>query len=202
MFSISEIFNRTFFARLQAESVMDQCKSICPEIYLRPRQVSADDHLYFCVRSFAANGLRHILQYAFVDDRGNVVLSAFGATPSPVAVGIVEPPEDLAVEPVDPEALEYLLTRICSGATMVGFGKVLQAGLLPAETVQAAASVECAWRRFLRISRARHLTFDRDQPWNLSDAMTLAGLRAPESEDAVMRALAIRDLWSWMDRVE
>ncbi|MEI9964988.1 MAG: hypothetical protein WDM92_10030 [Caulobacteraceae bacterium] len=84
----------------------------------------------------------------------------------------------------------------------MGFGRVLQTGLLPVEAVQGAMSVDCAWRRFLRVSRARHMAFDRDQPWNLSDALVMAGLPAPDSEDAAMRALAIRDLWRWMDRVE
>jgi hypothetical protein len=36
----------------------------------------------------------------------------------------------------------------------------------------------------------------------LSDALTLAGLPTLESADAALRALAIRDLWTWMDSVD
>jgi hypothetical protein len=74
--------------------------------------------------------------------------------------------------------------------------------LLPDETVHRAASVDCAWRRFLRVSRQRRLTFDRHQPLTLSDALTVAGLPPLDSPDAAMRALAIRDLWMWMDSVD
>src|ERR1700722_12561206 len=42
------------------------------------RQKAASEHLYFSVRSLVAQGGRHILQYGFVDDRGNIVLSVFG----------------------------------------------------------------------------------------------------------------------------
>jgi hypothetical protein len=54
----------------------------------------------------------------------------------------------------------------------------------------------------LRISRQRRLTFDRHQPLTLSDALTAAGLTPLESADAALRALAIRDLWMWMDSVD
>ncbi len=92
--------------------------------------------------------------------------------------------------------------NLCRDSNLVAFGRVLQAGLLPGETVNSAASVDCAWRRFLRISRQRRLTFDRCQPLTLSDALTAAGLPPLESADAAMRALAIRDLWMWMDSVD
>jgi len=166
------------------------------------RQRSADEHIYFSVRSFAANGAQHILQYAFVDDRGNVVLSAFGAGPNPVAVVGREPPDDMAISPLEPEALNPLVERICGGASLVAFGRVLQSGLLPADGLSSARTIDCAWRRYLRITRQRHGAFDRDAPSTLNDALVAAGLTPLETNDAALRALAIRDLWAWMDRVE
>lgn len=167
----------------------------------RPQR-AADDRLYFAVRSVAATGFRHILQYAFVDDRGGVVMSVVAEAPSPLATPPHAPPEPMAVEPMAPEALEYMLGRICNGANIVTFGRVLQTGMLPREALDGAASVDCAWRRYLKLTRHRQPAFNRHEPLNLSDALNTAGLRAPTSEDAVMRALAVRDLWLWMDRTE
>lgn len=167
----------------------------------RHRQRALDDRLYFAVRSFGATGPRHILQYAFADDRGNVVMSAFAETGRPTADGR-DLVEDMLVAPLDREALDRLVGDVCRDSNLVAFGRVLQAGLLPRDTVSSAASVECAWRRFLRISRQRRLTFDRHQALTLSDALTAAGLPPLESADAAMRALAIRDLWMWMDSVD
>jgi hypothetical protein len=167
----------------------------------RIRARSADDHLYFAVRSVAATGAQHLLQYAFADDNGNVVMSLMAEAPRPMPVELHEPAA-MAVEPMAPEALEYMLSCIMDGANLVAFGKVLQAGMLPSGLVQRAASVECAWRRYLSVCRQRRGAFDRHQPVTLSDALLAAGLPAPESEDAAVRALAVRDLWRWMDRVE
>jgi hypothetical protein len=168
----------------------------------KARQKAADDHLYFSARSVSANGFQHVLQYAFVDDRGNVVLSALGAAPSPVPGGPHEPSEPMPVEPLDAGALEYLLSRVCDGANLVTFGRVLQAGMLPPNSVRAADTVDCAWRRFLKLGRRRWAAFDRNEPLNLSDALATAGLKPLDSHDAVMRALAIRELWMWMDGIE
>jgi hypothetical protein len=165
------------------------------------RQRAADDRLYFAVRSFGANGPQHIQQYAFADDRGNVVLSAFSQTESPAAHGH-QPAEEMSVQPLGPETLDDLLGKVCGGANLVGFGRVLQAGLLPDGIVGTAASVDCAWRRFLKISRQRRIPFDRHEPLTLSDALAAAGLGALDSTDAAIRALAIRRLWIWMDEVE
>ncbi|HTI66763.1 MAG TPA: hypothetical protein VL460_04360 [Caulobacteraceae bacterium] len=150
----------------------------------------------------AANGFQHVLQYAFVDDRGNVVLSAYGAAASPVACGPQEPAEPMPVDPLDPGTLEYILSRICNGANLVTFGRVLQVGMLPPASAMGAETVDCAWRRFLKLGRQRQVAFDRHQPLTLSDALASAGLAPVQSEDAVMRALAVRDLWTWMDGVE
>lgn len=198
MFSISSVLGRSHRPAHRLTPPPAQRK---PAHRLR-RQRSADEHIYFSVRSFAANGAHHILQYAFVDDRGNIVLSAFGTGPNPVVIVGREPPDDMAITPLEPEALNPLIERICGGASLVAFGRVLQSGLLPAECLSSARTVDCAWRRYLRISRQRHGAFDRDAPSTLNDALAAAGLAPLETTDAALRALAIRDLWAWMDRVE
>jgi hypothetical protein len=201
MFSVSSMLargrppiSRVDFA---AQRCADQPQAARPP----SRQRAADDRLYFAVRSFGANGRRHILQYAFADDRGNVVLSAFSQSDS-MAAGGHEPAEEMPVPPLGPETLDDLLGRVCAGANLVAFGRVLQAGLLPDGMVSAAASVDCAWRRFLKISRQHRIPFDRHEPLTLSDALAAAGLGSLDSTDAAMRALAIRRLWIWMDEVE
>jgi hypothetical protein len=166
------------------------------------RPSAATDHVYFSVRSLGFSGPSHLLQYAFVDDRGNIVLSTVSALPRPNGPAGCEPPEDLAIEPLEPEALAALLGRVCPGARLVAFGRVLQGSLLPASSARAAYSVDCAWRRFMRLSRQRRMAVDRNAPVTLPDAMAIAGLPPLESGDAGLRALAIRDLWTWMDRVE
>jgi hypothetical protein len=166
-----------------------------------PPHRATDDRLYFAVRSLGFSGPRHILQYAFADDRGNVVMSTLGRSDAPSGAA-PQLGEDLLVEPLDSEALDLLLGRVCDGANMVAFGRVLQAGVLPAPAVQGARSIDCAWRRFLRIARQRSLSFDRCQPLTLDDALATAGLPPLPSADAALRALAIRDLWLWMDRVD
>lgn len=163
------------------------------------RQVSASEHLYFAVRSLGSDGAHHILQYAFVDDRGTVVLSACARSASPVAMLAPPLPEDLAVQPLDPEAFEYLMTRLCGGATLVAYHRVLQGGLLPYEAVAAASSVECAWRRFQQVARRRGIRLSRGEPLALNDCLEKAGLPVPETEDAAVRALSIRALWRWME---
>lgn len=166
------------------------------------RQLSASEHLYFSIRSISADGHSHVLQYAFVDDRGTVVLSAMARSASPVTMIAGQPAEDLSMEPLDPEAFEYLMSRICGGATLVAFHRVLQGGLLPYVAVAGASSVECAWRRFQTVARRRGIRLSRGEPLNLGDCLEKAGLPPLTSEDAAMRALAIRALWRWMDEAE
>lgn len=163
------------------------------------RQLSASEHLHFAVRSIGGDGRGHVLQYAFADDRGNVILTAFARGASPVAMPAAFPPEDLGVEPLDPEAFEYLMSRICGGATLVAYHRVLQGGLLPYSAVSTAASVECAWRRFQQVARRRGVRLSRGEPLTLGDCLEKAGLPPLESEDAAVRALAIRALWRWME---
>lgn len=205
MFSIGQIWNRRP-SQERLDWTLHTCSTPRPTPFpsdrRRPRQASASPHIYFYVRSFAADGRGHVMQYSFVDDRGNVVLSAFAVSPSPVGLSMGQPPEDLAVEPLEQEELDHLIGRVCAGALLVGYGRVLQGGLLPAQAVQAAAGLECAWRRFHRVSRAVGVHLDRSEGLCLEEALVRVGLPAPDSCDAAMRALAIRDLWGWMDQVE
>lgn len=163
------------------------------------RQLSASEHLYFAVRSVGGDSLGHVLQYAFADDRGNVILTAFARSASPVAMLAPLLPEDLGVEPLDPEAFEYLMTRICGGATLVAYHRVLQGGLLPYSAVSTAAGVECAWRRFQQVARRRGVRLSRGETLTLGDCLEKAGLPPLDSEDAAVRALGIRALWRWME---
>lgn len=201
MFSIASrlMGQRPMAARF--ERALQRCADQPQPFQRRHRQRALDDRLYFAVRSFGATGPRHILQYAFADDRGNVVMSSF-AEAGGARRGGRDLAEEMLVAPLDPKALDHLVSNVCRGSNLVAFGRVLQGGLLPGETVSSAASIDCAWRRFLRISRQRRLAFDRHQPLTLSDALTVAGLAPLESPDAAMRALAIRDLWMWMDSVD
>ena len=157
------------------------------------------DHLYFNVRSFGASDQNHTLQFGFVDRDSNVVLSVFARAPSPVGMLDDGVGGELAVEPLGPDALERLLTPLCRGATLVGFHRVLQGGLLPHTTLRAASGVRCAWRRLQDAVIAHDLCPPKDRPLTLNDALELAGLGPLDTEDAAMRALAIRQLWLWLD---
>jgi hypothetical protein len=201
MFSITSALTRQRVPATRLEFATQRCADQPHRARTPGRQRAQDDRLYFSVRSFGFNGPRHILQYAFADDRGNVVLSSFGEVDR---AGSRAPDlaEEMPIEPFDGDTLDYLTTKICGGAHLVAFGRVLQTGLLPAGAVGRAGSVDCAWRRFLRVSRQRRIAFDRHQSLTLGDALELAGLPPLTSPDAAMRALAIRDLWMWMDAVE
>ncbi len=201
MFSVASMLGRARPPGSRIDFAAQRCADQPRAARPPSRQRAADDRLYFAVRSFGANGRQHILQYAFADDRGNVVLSAFSQSESR-GVGGHEPAEEMPVQPLSPGTLNDLLGKVCGGANLVAFGRVLQAGLLPDGMVGAAASVDCAWRRFLKISRQRRIPFDRHEPLTLSDALAAAGLGSLDSNDAAVRALAIRRLWIWMDEVE
>jgi hypothetical protein len=170
-------------------------------LFPKRRQKAASEHLYFDVRSLVGSGGRHFLQYGFADDRGNIVLSVIGEVAVPYCGPEIAPPEDLAAEPMDAEWLRELVRSICRGASLVAFHKVLKSGLLPPGSIDDAYSVECAWRRYVRLAR-RLGRFDRAEPVTLDDALEAAGIGAVGATDAALRALAIRELWAWMDRHE
>jgi len=161
-------------------------------------QKAASEQLYFSVRPVAAGGGRQLLQYGFVDDRGNIVLSVCGHAAAPWQGRDLTPPEDLAAAPMDPDWLAVLIRGVCQGASLVTFHKVLQGGLLPPGALDGAASIECAWRRYVRLARRRG-RFDRSEPVTLDDALETAGLGAVGAPDAALRALGVRELWTWMD---
>jgi hypothetical protein len=162
------------------------------------RQKAASEHLYFSVRPIAAAGGRQLLQYGFADDRGNIALSVCGEAAAPWHGPELTPPEDLAIAPMDPDWLTVLIRGVCQDASLVTFHKVLQGGLLPPSAIDVAASIECAWRRYLRLMR-RQRRFDRSEPVTLDDALETAGLGAIGTPDAALRALGVRELWTWMD---
>ncbi len=159
------------------------------------------DRLYFAIRSLGVQGRDHVLQYAFADDRGNVVMSAFVRSEAPAALLLGCPAEDLAMEPLDPEAFDFIAAKLCGGATLVAYQRVLQGGLLPFGAARSAAGVECAWRRFQQTARTIGLSYSTRDPLTLNDCLSLAGLPVPISDDAALRALAIRSLWRWMEEV-
>ena len=158
-------------------------------------QVSASEHVYFAVRSVAADGRQHVMQYAFVDDRGNVALSAFVRSSSPATLFGGAASEDLSTEPMDEATFAVLAARICRGATLVAFHRVLQSGLLPAAAATGAAGGECAWRRFQTVARRKGIRLSRHEPLALNDCLLKLGMAPLESDDAAVRALAIRRLW-------
>lgn len=164
--------------------------------------LGASDNLYFAIRSLGLQGRDHVLQHAFVDDRGNVVMSALVRSTAPGAILLGPSAGDLAMEPLDQESFEYMARRLCGGARLVAFQRVLQGGLLPHSAVTSATTVDCAWRRFQHTARRLGLAVSARTPLTLNDALALARLPELQSEDAALRALAIRALWRWMDEVD
>lgn len=164
--------------------------------------VSASDHLYFAVRSVCANGRQLVMQYAFADDRGNVVLSAFVRSSSPATMVGGFASEDLAVEPMEEGEFSGLLARLCRGASLVAFHRVLQTGMLPESVLGLVAGSECVWRRFQAVARRKGIRLSRHEPLALNDCLQKLGLAPLETEDAAMRALAIRSLWRTLDSID
>jgi hypothetical protein len=161
----------------------------------RPAIVS---RLFFAVRSLGAGEGGHVLQYAFADEDGRIVLDRTACCPSPVSMLMPDPTFDRRAEPVESEDLEDAMAPLCRGAELVAFHRVLQGGLLPAGAQAAAARIDCAWRRFQAVARRRGLKLDRREPLDLDACLAGAGLAAPY-DDAADRALAVRRLWRWMD---
>ncbi len=137
----------------------------------------------------------HVLQYAFVDSRGEVVMSAYTHAPSPVAL-IGSAPTEVGAEPLSPEAFERMATQICAGARLIGFHKRLQGGLLPERARGAAAGLQCAASSFeKRVGRDE--VGGRGEAPSLAACLAYARLPQPASEDAEAQARAVRDLWRW-----
>jgi hypothetical protein len=137
----------------------------------------------------------HVLQYAFVDSRGEVVMSAYTHAPSPVAL-IGSASAQAGAEPLSPEAFERMAMQICDGARLIGFHKRLQGGLLPECARRAAAGLQCAAQSFERRA-GRGRVGGRGEAPSLVDCLAYAGLPQPAGDDAEAQALAVRDLWRW-----
>jgi hypothetical protein len=65
--------------------------------------------------------------------------------------------------------------------------------------LKAAKAFRCGWRRVQDAVIAHELCPPNERPLTLNDALALAGLPVLDTEDAAMRALAIRQLWLWLD---
>jgi hypothetical protein len=173
-------------------------RSFGDELQRRPPETHPD-HAYLYIRSVAADGERHLMQYAVADDLGAVRLSAFVRTPSPV--GDPTPQARAAVAEgyaLDEDGLAVAL-RVCRGLRISAFGARLCRGLLPAEIAAGLAGMDCARDRFVRLARQRGLVLAPGEPAELNDARRLVGLPPERERDAALRALALRGLCHWMD---
>ncbi|MBS0410090.1 MAG: hypothetical protein JSR86_09255 [Proteobacteria bacterium] len=156
------------------------------------------DHAYLCIRSVAADGQRHLMQYAVADDLGSVLLSAFVRTDSPV--GYPDAAARAAVEAghaLDSQGLAAAM-RLCRGLRLTAFGAGLSRGLLPPEVSAGLAGLDCARERFLKVARRQGLRLAPGEPADLNEARRLVGLPPERSEDAALRALALGGLCRWM----
>lgn len=160
------------------------------------RRVSEYGEIYFAVRSVGVseNGY-HVLQYGFVDSRGEVVMSAHTHAPSPVAL-MGSAPVYAGAEPLPPESFERMAAQVCAGARLIGFGR-MQGGLLPARALDVARDLECAAGAFRR--KAGKSAGGRGEVMDLAACLALAGLAAPASDDVLDQALAVRALWNWAE---
>lgn len=93
--------------------------------------IAGSDRLFFNVRSFGSLGRDHVLQYAFVDDHGNVMLSAFVRAAAPGALLLGAWPGDLATGPLDEARFDDVAAMLCPGATLVAYQRVLQGASAP-----------------------------------------------------------------------
>ena len=165
---------------------------------LRPLQSQAD-RAWLHIRSVAADGERHLLQYALADDFGDVMLSVFVRVDS--AVG--EPTESArsavaAGHALDWAGLEKALV-VCAGMKVTAFGAGLAWGLLPTRAAERLAGLDCARERFIRLARGQRLRLPAGEPAEANDARALVGLPRERNADAALKALALRGLCRWMD---
>ncbi|MGA0599564.1 hypothetical protein ACO2Q3_02550 [Caulobacter sp. KR2-114] len=157
------------------------------------------DQAWLHIRSVAADGRRHLLQYAVADDFGAVMLSAFVRVESPVG----EPTEAACAAVAGAHALDWRglegALSVCEGLRLTAFGAGLARGLLPAPATDRLAGFDCARERFVRLARRERLRLEPGEPAELNDARALVGLPPERNPDAALRALALRDLCRWMD---
>ena len=73
---------------------------------------------------------------------------------------------------------------------------------MPVGAANAASGVECVWRRFQAVARRKGMRLSRHEPLALNDCLQKLGMPVLETDDAAMRALAIRNLWRRLDGIE
>ena len=171
-----------------------------PEQATRRRPPDLDaDRGYLHIRSVAADGAWHLMQYAVVDDSASVLLSAFVRAASPVGEPTQRAREAMAAaHALDAEGLAAAM-RLCRGLRLTAFGAGLNRGLLPPAVAASLAGMDCARERFLEVARHRRLRLAPGDPMDANEARRLVGLPPERSEDAALRALALRGLCRWMD---
>jgi hypothetical protein len=157
------------------------------------------DRGYLHIRSVAADGVWHLMQYAVVDDAANVLLSAFVRAASPV--GLPTPAAQAAMaaaHALDADGLAAAM-RMCRGLRLSAFGAGLSRGLLPPAVAASLGGLDCARERFVKVARRQGLRLAPGDPADANDARRLVGLPPERSEDAALRALALRGLCHWME---
>jgi hypothetical protein len=173
-------------------------RPLADEARRRPREPQPD-RAWLHIRSVAADGERHLLQYAVADDFGDVMLSAFVRVESPVGEANDETRAAVAAgHALDWRGLESALF-VCAGLKLTAFGAALAWGLLPTRAAERFAALDCARERFLHLARRQRLRLPPGEPVEANDARALVGLPPERSADAAHKALALRSLCRWMD---
>jgi hypothetical protein len=165
---------------------------------LRPPELDANQ-AYLHVRSVAADGERHLMQYAVVDGAANVLISVFVRSLSPVGEATEAARAAVAGAHAVDEAGLAAAMRACRGLRLTAFHASLCRGLLPPAAAVELAGLESARDRFVVLARRRGLRLAPGEPEDANAARRLVGLPPERSEDAAMRALALRGLCLWMD---
>lgn len=165
-------------------------------LFWRAAPVDAPGLIFFAVVPVFI-GTEPLLHYAFLDHDGELLLSAYTRRP-----GLESSAAPLAASPkvvqlVEPRAFDRLVTRVCAGATLVGFQRVRQGGLLPEAALAAARGLECACRRFQGVARGRGVPMGYEEELTLEACLRGAGLPVEGEPDAVACAAGVRELWRW-----
>ncbi|MDP2260524.1 MAG: hypothetical protein Q8J89_12505 [Caulobacter sp.] len=161
------------------------------------------DRFFLHVRSVSADGFAHLFQFALVDDDGEAAVSVFVCGRSPVRDAIVPAVGD-APPPIPAITWDQLDTALepCGNASIIAFGRTLHGSFLPAATRGAIAGLDCARARFERAARRVGIRVRPGDVGDLNDARQLIGLPPVRSPDAALKAMGLRELWTWMDGVE
>lgn len=161
--------------------------------------------LFLHVRSVSADGFAHLFQFALVDANGEAAVSVFVRGRSPVGEAVDatsargDPPPPIPA--ITWDHLDAAL-KPCRDAPIVAFGRTLHGSFLPAETREAIARLDCARARFEQVARRVGVRVRPGDVADLNDARQLIGLPPVRSQDAAQRAMGLRELWIWMDKVE